>query len=242
MGTRADRRVLEGRATLDRLLDEQPPVDLRVRQVTDLAELGRELSGLSLRTRREVLSLHAGAMPTEPMLQHAARADQELLDRGVHVRVLYPSSFAQVGFIRDFVDQQTAAGAMYRFADAIPYRMIISDGLRAVVPHVATSERSGAILTSEAVLVRALRHLAISMLRRGSDLEQLRQAGGRTAPTEMELKVIRALSLGLTDEAAAKRLAVSERTFRRHVASVMERLDAVSRFQAGVRAVERGWM
>lgn len=44
------------------------------------------------------------------------------------------------------------------------------------------------------------------------------------------------------DEAAARALGVSVRTFRARVAVLMARLGAASRFQAGTRARERGWV
>ncbi|MBW1598593.1 response regulator transcription factor [Streptomyces sp. JJ38] len=47
---------------------------------------------------------------------------------------------------------------------------------------------------------------------------------------------------GLTDRAVARRLGLSERTVRRMVAHLMDRLGAASRFEAGARAVERGWL
>jgi DNA-binding NarL/FixJ family response regulator len=49
-----------------------------------------------------------------------------------------------------------------------------------------------------------------------------------------------ALGSGLTDEAAAKRIGVSLRTYRRRVAELMARLEVDSRFQAGLRAGELG--
>ncbi|MCD0445701.1 hypothetical protein LO763_19010 [Glycomyces sp. A-F 0318] len=52
--------------------------------------------------------------------------------------------------------------------------------------------------------------------------------------------VLDALGSGLTDEAAARRLGVSLRTYRRRVAELMARLEADSRFQAGLRAGELG--
>jgi DNA-binding CsgD family transcriptional regulator len=47
---------------------------------------------------------------------------------------------------------------------------------------------------------------------------------------------------GHTDEAIAKRLGVSHRTARRIASELMERLDARSRFEAGVRALQQGWL
>jgi DNA-binding NarL/FixJ family response regulator len=53
-------------------------------------------------------------------------------------------------------------------------------------------------------------------------------------------EILRTLGAGLTDEAAARRLGTSLRTYRRRVADLMAALDAGSRFQAGVRAGELG--
>jgi hypothetical protein len=54
------------------------------------------------------------------------------------------------------------------------------------------------------------------------------------------IAVIRSLDAGVTDEVAARQLSVSLRTYRRHVANLMERLDITTRFQLGARAAELG--
>jgi DNA-binding CsgD family transcriptional regulator len=54
------------------------------------------------------------------------------------------------------------------------------------------------------------------------------------------MKVIGLLSSGHKDDVAARQLGVSVRTFRRHVADIMDRLGAKSRFEAGVRAATLG--
>ena len=55
-------------------------------------------------------------------------------------------------------------------------------------------------------------------------------------------EMLEILQLGVTDDVAAKRLGVSVRTVRRRVAAVMELLGASSRFEAGVRAAQAGWL
>jgi hypothetical protein len=52
--------------------------------------------------------------------------------------------------------------------------------------------------------------------------------------------ILEALGSGLTDASAAQRLGLSLRTYRRRVAELMAKLDAGSRFQAGLRAGELG--
>lgn len=54
------------------------------------------------------------------------------------------------------------------------------------------------------------------------------------------IAVLRSLDAGVTDEVAARQLSVSLRTYRRHVASIMEKLNITTRFQLGVRATELG--
>jgi DNA-binding CsgD family transcriptional regulator len=64
--------------------------------------------------------------------------------------------------------------------------------------------------------------------------------GNMLPPRERELLAL--LVAGTTDESAACRLGVSVRTVRRMVSDLMQRLGARSRFEAGARAAERGWL
>ncbi len=58
----------------------------------------------------------------------------------------------------------------------------------------------------------------------------------------MERQLLQLLAAGHTDDLAARRLGVSLSTVRRLMASLMDRLDARSRFQAGIHAAQRGWL
>jgi len=60
------------------------------------------------------------------------------------------------------------------------------------------------------------------------------------ALSEESLRILGLLGGGLKDEAAARRLGMSLRTYRRRVAEILVLLDADSRFQAGLRAHEFG--
>ncbi|WP_250008308.1 LuxR C-terminal-related transcriptional regulator [Actinoplanes sp. M2I2] len=57
---------------------------------------------------------------------------------------------------------------------------------------------------------------------------------------ERERRLLGLLATGLTDESVAARLGLSERTVRRTMASIMARLGARSRFQAGLIAARQG--
>jgi DNA-binding NarL/FixJ family response regulator len=51
--------------------------------------------------------------------------------------------------------------------------------------------------------------------------------------------IARLMAEGLTDDVVARRLGMSVRTCRRHIAALLRDLDSVSRFQAGVQAAGR---
>lgn len=58
--------------------------------------------------------------------------------------------------------------------------------------------------------------------------------------TERELEVLQLLALGLSNKAIARRLEISERTAKFHVASILSKLGVHSRTEAVVRAARLG--
>ncbi|WP_433696939.1 helix-turn-helix transcriptional regulator [Nocardiopsis sp. CA-288880] len=72
------------------------------------------------------------------------------------------------------------------------------------------------------------------------DLELFLGRGGDTGEENIHHLVLLCLSQGLKDEAAARELDMSVRTYRRHVADLLRKLGATSRFQAGFQAAVRG--
>ena len=62
----------------------------------------------------------------------------------------------------------------------------------------------------------------------------------RTSARERRESVLTYLADGVTDSAAAREMDISLRTYRRHVAKVMDELGASSRFHAGAIAVRHG--
>lgn len=116
-----------------------------------------------------------------------------------------------------------------RVATTLPVSLVALDD---TVVLVARPDRTRAVTDRDAVA--ALRALA------ESEWDRARPDGDALAPSEDTL--LRLLAEGKTDTAVAVRLGVSPRTVRRHAAGLMGRLGATSRFEAGVRAAQRGWI
>ncbi|MFF4422307.1 response regulator transcription factor [Streptomyces sp. NPDC001549] len=69
-----------------------------------------------------------------------------------------------------------------------------------------------------------------------------RSKDARSGLTASEQELLRLLASGLTGEVAGRRLGISARSVRRQMAALMERLDASSRFEAGLKAAQHGWL
>lgn len=242
-GSALDAGLINARAALDGVLAgqslEQNP---RVLKITDREVLVKHLDRLAQLTRRDLISLHAGDPPRQETLDSSTAADIGLLERGVKLRIVFPLSVLTHDYLRDYVERMEGLGTEIRFADTLPHRLIVSDAVRAVVPINRADLGVGALITSEPLLTSGLRHLAGTLFRRGRRMSEVTEKTLADRPTEMEQRMIAMMSSGVTDDVAARRLSISERTFRRHMASLLDRLGATSRFQAGIRAVERGWI
>lgn len=59
---------------------------------------------------------------------------------------------------------------------------------------------------------------------------------------ERSAQILTMMAPGLKDEAIARALNVSRRTAQKHVSDLMTELGARTRFQAAIRAHERGWV
>jgi len=65
------------------------------------------------------------------------------------------------------------------------------------------------------------------------------ESGYANVADDLQRAIAALMAKGYTDEVVARKLGMSVRTCRRHIAALMRDLDAVSRFQAGVQAARR---
>jgi DNA-binding NarL/FixJ family response regulator len=65
---------------------------------------------------------------------------------------------------------------------------------------------------------------------------------GQDAPDAQTRTLVSLLAAGLTDKSIALAMNCSERTIQRRIQQLMTSLGAVTRFQASLMAVRRGWL
>lgn len=221
-------------------------LDLRVASHIDEEPDGgtawRRLERLGRATEQRLISLHAGYVPDEEELARSLVPLTDLVDRNVDVRVVCTRAYAHPPHIRAAVTNLMERGVAVRFTDSLPHRLLIGDGASAATPLRGSRLADGAAFIRDCLLVQGLESLADRIFGRSVLLEAVPTDGSPIGPTSLERRVVRLLSAGVTDEVAARHLCVTDRQYRRYVAHVMQRLGAVSRFQAGVLAADRGWL
>ncbi|MFE4261960.1 DNA-binding response regulator [Streptomyces sp. NPDC056883] len=94
-------------------------------------------------------------------------------------------------------------------------------------------------VTTSRTLVDGVHSLFQAIWDTATDLNAYLRGNGPHLDTDGRV-ILQSLASGITDASAAKQLGISLRTYRRRVADLMAKLEADSRFQAGLRAGELG--
>jgi DNA-binding CsgD family transcriptional regulator len=213
--------------------------------------VGREAMGsisqqLQRSARQEVLSLDRPPY-LAPHSGHGEGLDPEQQVRmaaGVRYRTVFDQSLLDDPAIVARIRRDLAAGEQGRVLGDLPLKLLIIDGSIALLPLLSGVEddQPAALLIRPSVLVDSLVALFEALWRAAPPL---RLDAGSAAADEEEKDartVVGLLAAGLGDARIAHTLGVSERTVRRKVATALALLGAETRFQAGLRAKERGWV
>lgn len=172
-------------------------------------------------------------------------AELKAAERGVDVRAIYPPTQLLSPGVRRLIDHHIRAGVVVRTAATPATTLTIIDRCVAVVIDHRNVEIPPTLVVREAVLVYALHQLFESCWAHASDATSFLSDGAAKCIGEVsaeERMVLQLLGDGLKDESVAKRLGISVRSVRRKISHLLRRLQADSRFQAGVLAAQRGWI
>lgn len=131
-------------------------------------------------------------------------------------------------------------GTQVRISSApFPHETIIIDRRVAIVAGEPSPLGREYTVTASPILVSGMHSLFTAAWDTATELDVYLRGDIPELAPEARV-VLRALCAGNTDEAAARSLGTSLRTYRRRVADLMAVLEASSRFQGGVRAGELG--
>ncbi|MFJ1752011.1 LuxR C-terminal-related transcriptional regulator [Kitasatospora sp. NPDC088134] len=214
------------------------PADRDFEVLPSLPEVRAALDRASADCRTEVLASQPGGNRDPSAMQEALRRDHALLSRGVRMRTLYHHTARFNGPSQTYVEAATALGAEYRTVHELFGRIIVFDRSTAFVP---LSDGSwGALVVREPSMVAYLCGIFEQSWAVARPFASAAEDGLEQVAQEIDRTILQLLAAGLKDETVARRVGLSLRTARRHIADIMARLGAESRFQAGVAAARAG--
>ncbi|MFJ8199178.1 LuxR C-terminal-related transcriptional regulator [Streptomyces sp. NPDC096152] len=199
------------------------------------------LDEISERIETEVLAFIPKASLTPESMAASQALDARVVERGATIRTIYLDSVRNHSATRRYAAWLNECGGQVRTHPVLPMRLILVDRKLAVLPIDPEESTKGALVVREQGIVAALLALFSHIW------DSARPLGTAELPDDQglspqERELLRLLAQGMTDEAASKQLALSVRSVRRLMSDIMDRLNARSRFEAGLRVAERGWL
>jgi DNA-binding CsgD family transcriptional regulator/sugar-specific transcriptional regulator TrmB len=199
------------------------------------------LQELAQSATSEVRAFMPGGALSPGALEAARPLDENTLARGVRMQTVHLDSVRNDHPTVEYATWFTAQGGQTRTVPSLPMRLILCDRSIAVIPVNRKASQEGAFVIHLSSVVAALNDLFDLVWDRATPLGDV-PAVDCEGPSDRDLTILRMLEDGFTDEGMARKLGVSIRTVRRLMADLLKRLNAQSRFQAGVEAVRLGWL
>lgn len=201
-----------------------------------------KLEILAFSAGRECLSVMPGGAQSQASLDASRPLDAAALERGVAILTLYQDSVRNDTPTHAYARWLTDQGGQVRTAPLLPPRMLIVDRRTVLVPIDPADTRAGALCTREPAIVASLIAIFDQAWASAVPLGAARTRETTSGLSAAEHEMLLLLAQGMTDETVAKRLGLGLRTVSRQMAGLMERLSASSRFEAGLKAAQRGWL
>lgn len=226
--------LLSARALVDaaisnhRRLTTSPPI---IELPDDEDTVSRTVRRLVALTRTELICVPS---PVRYRSWLALAEMGTLPPRGIAVRMLCAPDTMLTEDGAEFVEHAVANGIEARVSDSpLPELLMADDRVALVRPN--PDEAAPATVAYAPSILHTLRALFTSTWRssRPALEHPVAEPGG-----PLTRDILYCLSAGHKDDAAARKLGLSVRTYRRHVAGILREMGAASRFQAGVRAAE----
>ncbi len=216
--------------------------EVAVDVLSDQTAIANVLMHYADRCQHELLSVAPGRLPTTRIDGRTRIANLYSLRRGIKTRALYQHTALRDRATRSYLNELADNGAKIRFASSVPGRSLVVDRDVALLP-IPTTElgRHGLAVVREPNVISWVVATFEQLWAEASPLEDvIHHQRDETELDHTRAAILRLMAEGEKDEAISRRLSISVRTCRRHIADYMAQVGATSRFQAGVIAARAG--
>jgi len=219
------------------------PSEAVVDVISDPSAIANVLMHYADSCQHELLSVAPGRLPPTRIDARTRVANVYSARRGIKTRALYQHIALRDRATRAYLNELASNGARIRFAPSLPGRSLVVDRTAALLP-LPTDDPSkpGLAIVRDPNVIAWVVATFEQLWSESVPLEDLinRQQQDETELDETRAAILRLMAEGEKDEAISRRLSISVRTCRRHIADYMAQVGASSRFQAGVIAARAG--
>lgn len=222
------------------------PAEL-VEIITGVPAIRQRWEQLQRSTKHEVRGIDKPPYTVSSKTPETTEPESDQLRKGVKYRIIYDTAGMDVwdDWLAD-IERSTSEGEHARIMTNAPTKLVIFDDRFAFIPlQAAPAKIASMILVHRSGLLEALCALFENLWRQAlpfaAAVEQ-NQLSTPDRPTAAESRLLALLVTGAQDEVIAKQLGLSYRTFQRRLRELLDRLGVETRFQAGVRAAQLGWL
>lgn len=207
----------------------------------------RQLFLQMVRSAREELAVFDRppyALVAEPAEEVSSEQQHRMQADGLVLRTVFERSLLDDPAHVHRILGGVAAGEQARVA-SVPLKLAIIDREWAILPllHAGDATPEAAVIVRRSVLLDSLSAFFDLVWEHAVEVRPTPDPLSDVASAEDDFRQLAHLmATGLTDAGIAVHLGVSERTVRRRIKDLMHELRVDSRFQAGVGAVQRGWL
>jgi len=198
------------------------------------------LRTLSESTNRTIDTFAPGGAHTPSQIAESEANGLKMYQRGVKARTVYLDSVRNDRNTLAHAEWLSSQGSEARTVPKLPIRMIISDGDTAVLPYDANNALRSIAVYHNPNLVKALQELFELFWEISTPL-------GPTPITKISLGsetdriILKMISQGKNDYQIGKKLGVSDRTVRRDIKNLLERISVTTRTEAVYYAAKNNW-
>ncbi|MFD4596100.1 helix-turn-helix transcriptional regulator [Streptomyces rubiginosohelvolus] len=187
----------------------------------------------------EILTAQPGSDRPPETLQAALANAHTAIRRGARIRHIYQHPARYSSSIRGYIAQVPEQYLQVRTTELTVERLIIIDRTVAYIP--ASDDRNTALRIGHPALVAYLIQVYEVLWAQAVPLAETHHTAAPDVPvTAVQRSIARLLTEGHVDDVVARKMGISVRTCRAHIAKLMQTLGATSRTHLGSLLVASG--
>ncbi|MFI1409878.1 hypothetical protein ACH4Y0_08155 [Streptomyces sp. NPDC020707] len=218
-------------------LSSSPSGGIHVEDLRGADQTNAFLDDAAHRVSRSAYLMYQGGIPSERAIDDMYLRDKAAMSKGVEIRFLYANFVATADHVKNYLRDVAKEGADVRVTSSLPLNLAIFDTEKVLVFGGPEGEISIAAAISAESMAKTFQAIFDFFWTTAEPIDTYSERSFAALTPQMEA-IVRMFAEGVKDETIARRLGVSVRTLSRITATLLDRLNVETRFQAGMKIAQ----